>query len=154
VFLRPPEDDAPKPFLRRERPNGPPWPIGLHRRLLLRAIANLDKTAAASAFALSLTAAPIVAPHAEATGERRHVTVTFSDLIGAPEPRRSAVKNQQRIAVDHGFVTRQKFTDTSLQNILANFRLPTSGPSQPLHPPSRSCRLGPRVGSGSPASET
>jgi hypothetical protein len=42
-----------------------------HRRQLLREIANLDKTAAASSSALSLTpppvATPTVAPHVEAT---------------------------------------------------------------------------------------
>jgi class 3 adenylate cyclase len=57
-----------------------------HRRQLLREIANLDKTAAASPSAPSLTAPPIattVAPHAEATGERRHVTIMFSDLVGS-----------------------------------------------------------------------
>jgi hypothetical protein len=56
-----------------------------HRRQLLREIANLDKTAAASPSAHSLTAPPIaaptLAPHAEATGERRHVTVMFCDLV-------------------------------------------------------------------------
>jgi SAM domain (Sterile alpha motif) len=57
-----------------------------HRRQLLREIANLDKTATASPF-VPLTAPPIaaptVAPHAQATGERRHVTVMFCDLVGS-----------------------------------------------------------------------
>jgi hypothetical protein len=56
-----------------------------HRRQLLREIANLDKTAAASPSAPSLTAPPIAAPpverQPEATGERRHVTVMFCDLV-------------------------------------------------------------------------
>jgi class 3 adenylate cyclase len=56
-----------------------------HRRQLLRAIANLDKTAAASPSAPSPTAPPIAAPtltpRPEATGERRHVTVMFCDLV-------------------------------------------------------------------------
>jgi class 3 adenylate cyclase len=58
-----------------------------HRRQLLREIANLDKTATASPFVPSVTAPPIaaptVAPHAQATGERRHVTVMFCDLVGS-----------------------------------------------------------------------
>jgi class 3 adenylate cyclase len=56
-----------------------------HRRQLLREIAILDKAAAASQSAPSLTApptpAPPVAPHAEVTGERRHVRVMFCDLV-------------------------------------------------------------------------
>ena len=56
-----------------------------HRRQLLREIANLGKTAAGSSSDPSLTAPPIVAstvaPHAEATAERRHVTVMFCDLV-------------------------------------------------------------------------
>jgi SAM domain (Sterile alpha motif) len=58
-----------------------------HRRQLLREIANLDKTAAAPPSAPSVTApampASTVTPHAEATAERRHVTVMFSDLVGS-----------------------------------------------------------------------
>src|SRR5215471_4874645 len=58
-----------------------------HRRQLLREIANLDKTAAASSSVPSLTAPPIaiptVAPQPEVTGERRHVTVMFCDLVGS-----------------------------------------------------------------------
>jgi hypothetical protein len=56
-----------------------------HRRQLLREIANLDKTTAASPSAPSLTAPPVaaprLAPQSEATGERRHVTVMFCDLV-------------------------------------------------------------------------
>src|SRR5690242_45605 len=54
-----------------------------HRRQLLREIANLGKTsdAASSAPPLPPIAAPTVTPRAEATGERRHVTVTFCDLV-------------------------------------------------------------------------
>jgi class 3 adenylate cyclase len=56
-----------------------------HRRQLLREIANLDKTAAASPSAPSLTAPPIAAPtvaaQTQATGERRHVMVMFCDLV-------------------------------------------------------------------------
>jgi class 3 adenylate cyclase len=56
-----------------------------HRRQLLREIANLDKTAAASPSAPSLTAgavaARLVERPPEATGERRHVTVMFCDLV-------------------------------------------------------------------------
>ena len=58
-----------------------------HRRQLLREIANLDKTAAASTSVPSVTARPIaaltLAPHAEAAGERRHVTVIFCDLVNS-----------------------------------------------------------------------
>jgi class 3 adenylate cyclase len=56
-----------------------------HRRQLLRAIANLGKTADAAPSAPSLPApplaAPTVTPPAEAAGERRHVTVMFCDLV-------------------------------------------------------------------------
>jgi class 3 adenylate cyclase len=48
-------------------------------------MANLGKTAAASQSAAALAsppiAAPTVAPQPEATGERRHVTVLFCDLV-------------------------------------------------------------------------
>ena len=58
-----------------------------HRRQLLREIANLDKATAAPLSALSPTAPPVadptVAPHPEATAERRQVTVMFSDLVGS-----------------------------------------------------------------------
>ena len=56
-------------------------------------------------------------------------------------------------AMDDGLPMREKFTDSSPQNTLVNFRLPTSEPFQPLHPPWRSCHLGPKVGSESPTSE-
>jgi class 3 adenylate cyclase len=56
-----------------------------HRRQLLRAIANLDKIAVASA--PPQTAAQIavnaVPPLAEAPGERRYLTVMFCDLAGS-----------------------------------------------------------------------
>ena len=54
-----------------------------HRLQLLRAIANLDKAAVASAPAIGRppTATTPVAPLAEAAGERRHVTVLFCDLV-------------------------------------------------------------------------
>jgi class 3 adenylate cyclase len=79
-----------------------------HRRLLLRAIANLDKTAAASPSAPSLTAAPSEARTAaapvEATAERRQVTVMFSDLVGStalsarmdPEDLREVISGYQK----------------------------------------------------------
>src|SRR5215831_16080081 len=58
-----------------------------HRRQLLREIANLGKTAGAAASAPALPeqpiAAPTVTPPAEAAGERRQVTVMFSDLVGS-----------------------------------------------------------------------
>jgi uncharacterized protein YjiS (DUF1127 family) len=57
-----------------------------HRRQSLREIANLGKMAAPSSSAPPPTAPPItttVAPHAEATAERRQVTVMFSDLVGS-----------------------------------------------------------------------
>src|SRR5215813_6534366 len=55
-----------------------------HRRLLLREIANLGKAADAAPSAPSTPATPIaastvVAPPAEAAGERRYVTVMFCD---------------------------------------------------------------------------
>jgi class 3 adenylate cyclase len=50
-----------------------------HRRQLLREIANLGKTA--SSVSAPPIAAPTVMPPAEATGERRHVTVMFCDLV-------------------------------------------------------------------------
>ena len=56
-----------------------------HRRQLLREIANLDKTAPASPSAppaaVPPVAAPRLEPQPEATGERRHVTVMFCDLV-------------------------------------------------------------------------
>ena len=79
-----------------------------HRRQLLREIANVAKTAAASPSDPSLTqppvATPTVAPHAEATGERRQVTVMFSDLVGStalsarmdPEDLREVIATYQK----------------------------------------------------------
>jgi class 3 adenylate cyclase len=54
-----------------------------HRLQLLRAIANLDKTAVASAPATARPppATTPIAPPGEAAGERRHVTVMFCDLV-------------------------------------------------------------------------
>ena len=58
-----------------------------HRRELLRAIANLGKSTDAAPPAPSRpvppVAAPTVTPPAEATGERRHVTVMFCDLVNS-----------------------------------------------------------------------
>src|SRR6516165_2240468 len=58
-----------------------------HRLQLLREIANLGKSADAAAPAPSRPvppiAAPMVAPSAEAAGERRHVTVMFCDLVNS-----------------------------------------------------------------------
>jgi class 3 adenylate cyclase len=58
-----------------------------HRRQLLREIANLGKIAPASPSAPSATESPVAAPRLErqpeATGERRHVTVMFCDLVGS-----------------------------------------------------------------------
>ena len=83
-----------------------------HRRQLLREIANLDKTAAASPSAPSLTpppaATPTVASHAEATGERRQVTVMFSDLVGStalsarmdPEDLRDVISAYQKCVAE------------------------------------------------------
>src|SRR5215470_9001226 len=56
-----------------------------HRRQLLREIASLSKTLDAASSALSEPAPPIAAPtfipSEEASGERRHVTVMFCDLV-------------------------------------------------------------------------
>jgi class 3 adenylate cyclase len=56
-----------------------------HRRQLLREIANVGRTAAASPSDSSLTASPIAAPTVTpptgVAGERRHVTVMFCDLV-------------------------------------------------------------------------
>jgi class 3 adenylate cyclase len=83
-----------------------------HRRQFLREIANLDKTAAAASSAPSLTAPPIAAPpvepQRESTGERRHVTVMFSDLVGStalsarmdPEDLREVISAYQMCVAD------------------------------------------------------
>ena len=64
-----------------------------HRRQLLRAIANLGKTADAAPVAPSppapLIAARTVTPPVETAGERRHVTVMFCDWWIRPVFRRS-----------------------------------------------------------------
>jgi class 3 adenylate cyclase len=56
-----------------------------HRRQLLREITNLDRTAGASPSISSPAAPAVAAPpverQPEATGERRHVTVMFCDLV-------------------------------------------------------------------------
>src|SRR5215831_5171454 len=56
-----------------------------HRRQLLREIANLGKTAGATASAPALPEQPIAAstvvPAVEAAGERRYLTVLFCDLV-------------------------------------------------------------------------
>ena len=83
-----------------------------HRRQLLREIAKLGQTATASPSSPSLTAPPIaaatVAPHAEATGERRQVTVVFSDLVGStplsarmdPEDLREVISAYQKCVAE------------------------------------------------------
>jgi class 3 adenylate cyclase len=83
-----------------------------HRRQLLREIANLDKMATASPSAPSLTPPPVttatVAPHVEATGERRQVTVMFSDLVGStalsarmdPEDLREVISAYQKCVAE------------------------------------------------------
>jgi SAM domain (Sterile alpha motif) len=56
-----------------------------HRRKLLRAIADLDKTAAAAALTPASAASPSATaslPH-DAAGERRYLTVMFCDLVGS-----------------------------------------------------------------------
>jgi class 3 adenylate cyclase len=89
--------------------------IGLslgHRRQLLREIANLSETAAASPSSPPLTAPPIaaptVAPHAEPTAERRQVTVMFADLVGStalsarmdPEDLREVISAYQKCVAE------------------------------------------------------
>jgi class 3 adenylate cyclase len=82
-----------------------------HRRQLLREIANLDKMAAPSSSAPPPTAPAIattVAPHAEATAERRQVTVMFSDLVGStalsarmdPEDLREVISAYQKCVAE------------------------------------------------------
>src|SRR5215467_8568536 len=53
-----------------------------HRRKLLRAIANL-KDLETIIPAVAIAAAPPAKPRAADTGERRQVTVMFSDLVGS-----------------------------------------------------------------------
>ena len=52
-----------------------------HRRLLLRAIGELDSVGKRTPKPESASAAPVVAPHDIA--ERRQITVMFSDLVGS-----------------------------------------------------------------------
>ena len=89
-----------------------------HRRKLLQAIANLEGIAN-TAPAIAVEVAPSSAPRLGETGERRHVTVLFSDLVGStalsarmdPEDLRELISAYQKCvtaAVDHfsGFVAR------------------------------------------------
>jgi class 3 adenylate cyclase len=83
-----------------------------HRLQLLREIANLGKSADAAAPAPSRPvppiAAPTVAPSAEAAGERRQVTVMFSDLVGStalsarmdPEDLREVISAYQKCVAE------------------------------------------------------
>jgi uncharacterized protein YjiS (DUF1127 family) len=83
-----------------------------HRRELLREIAKLDRTAAAPPSAPPVAALPIaasaVAPQPEATGERRHVTVMFCDLVGStalsarmdPEDLREVISAYQKCVAE------------------------------------------------------
>src|SRR6185436_3333174 len=68
-----------------------------HRRQLLREIGNLDKTVTASPSAPSVTAPPVatppVEPRPETTGERRHVTVMFCDLVVGTAVARRGLKS-------------------------------------------------------------
>ena len=52
-----------------------------HRRKMLRAIANLDNAQPAVASAPAASVQPIAVTTAVPTGERRHVTVMFCDLV-------------------------------------------------------------------------
>jgi class 3 adenylate cyclase len=77
-----------------------------HRRLLLRAIAELDSVERGTAKAASAAAAPAVAPHEIA--ERRQVTVMFSDLVGStalsarmdPEDLREVISAYQKCVAE------------------------------------------------------
>ena len=77
-----------------------------HRRLLLRAIAELDSVERGTAKAASAAAAPAVAPHEIA--ERRQVTVMFSDLVGStalsarmdPEDLREVISAYQKCVTE------------------------------------------------------
>ena len=89
-----------------------------HRRKLLRAIANLKDLETITP-AVAIAAAPPAIPRAADTGERRQVTVMFSDLVGStalsaqmdPEDLRELISAYQKCvaeAVRHfgGFVAR------------------------------------------------
>src|ERR1700719_862891 len=75
-----------------------------HRRLLLRAIGELDSVGKGTAKPASAPAAPVVPPHD--TAERRHVTVMFCDLVGStalsarmdPEDLREIISSYQKCA--------------------------------------------------------
>ncbi|MGB9411077.1 MAG: adenylate/guanylate cyclase domain-containing protein, partial [Pseudolabrys sp.] len=86
-----------------------------HRRKLLRAIANLEK----STPAVAVAAAPPATPRTADTAERRQVTVMFSDLVGStalaarmdPEDLREVISAYQKCVAEAvrrfgGFVAR------------------------------------------------
>ena len=86
-----------------------------HRRKLLRAIANLEK----STPAVAVAAAPPATPRTADTAERRQVTVMFSDLVGStalaarmdPEDLRELISAYQKCVAEAvrrfgGFVAR------------------------------------------------
>jgi class 3 adenylate cyclase/Flp pilus assembly protein TadD len=83
-------------------------PLG-HRKRLLKAIASLGATAALGpAPAQSPTAQAIAPPTPETAGERRHVTVMFSDLVGStalsaridPEDLREVISAYQKCVAE------------------------------------------------------
>jgi class 3 adenylate cyclase/predicted ATPase len=77
-------------------------PLG-HRKLLLKAIANLGAVAGATVAAVAPTSGPMAD-----TAERRHVTVMFSDLVGStalsarmdPEDLREVISTYQRCVAE------------------------------------------------------
>ncbi|HWX34580.1 MAG TPA: adenylate/guanylate cyclase domain-containing protein, partial [Steroidobacteraceae bacterium] len=80
-----------------------------HRRKILAAIGELSKTLAAPAAALAPSIqAPAITSAAEATAERRQVTVMFSDLVGStalsarmdPEDLREVISAYQKFAAE------------------------------------------------------
>ena len=89
-----------------------------HRRKLLRAIANLKDLETITP-AVAIAAAPPAIPRAADTGERRQVTVMFSDLVGStalsarmdPEDLRELISAYRKCAAEAvrrfgGFVAR------------------------------------------------
>src|SRR5215475_5954202 len=89
-----------------------------HRRKLLRAIANLKDLETITP-AVAIAAAPPAIPRAADTGERRQVTVMFSDLVGSttlsaqmdPEDLRESISAYQKCVAEAvrrfgGFVAR------------------------------------------------
>jgi class 3 adenylate cyclase len=78
-----------------------------HRRKLLHAIANL-KGVEKSAPAVNVAAAPSTVPRLAETGERRQVTVMFSDLVGStalsarmdPEDLREVISAYQKCVAE------------------------------------------------------